>query len=152
MTPEFIEPTADSRRKFAVLWVAALVVGVALIELFEFQMDHANRQPICENLTMFSLWCAFVFGGLALCGLWAASIGHRALKLDQIPLPGTWVLRRTPIYRGSSARWRAHAVFAWGIFVIAGAGFSSYVVWDTFDRAASRCATRATINATGGHT
>ena len=144
MTPQFIEPTADSRRKFAMLWVAALVVGLAVIELLEIQSDRVKTQPICESLTMFSLWCALVFGGLALCGLWAASMGHRSLKLGQWPLPGTWVLRRTPIHRGASAKWRAYAIFAWGIVAIGGAGFSWYIAWDLGDRAASHCATPIT--------
>jgi hypothetical protein len=146
MTEEFIEPTAASRRKIAMLFFVALVVGVGAIELLEAQIAEVNKRPICENITTLSLWFGVVFGSLVMCGIWVAWMARKALKLNQLPLPGTWVARRTPILRDGALRWRAYLLLAWSFLAIAGSGVSSYLLWDYLHRVYdSRCGPHSTL-------
>jgi hypothetical protein len=145
MAAEFIEPTAASRRKLAMLFVVALIAGVGIIELLKAQTAELNTRSICESITTVWLWFVVAFGGLIMCGIWAAWMAHQALKLNQLPLPGTWVFRRTPILRDGAVKWRAYAMLGWSIFVIAGSGVSSYFVWDYLHRAYSRCELQSTM-------
>jgi hypothetical protein len=146
MTEEFIEPTAASRRNIAMLFFVALVVGGGVIELLEAQIAELNTRPICEGITTVSLWFGLALGGLVLCGIWAACLAHKALKLNQLPLPGTWVVRRTPILRDGALKWRAYLLLGWSVLVIAGSGAFSYFAWDYLHRVYdSRCGPYSTL-------
>lgn len=140
MDPEFIEPTASSRRNLAMFLIAALVLGIGLIELLQTQLDEMKARPICDSITMFRWWWTLALGGLALCGAWVAWLAQRALKLNQWPLPGTWVFRRTLIRRGNSARWLAYGMLGWSVLAIVGSGISWYVGEELVQRVESqRC-------------
>jgi len=146
MTAEFIEPTPASRRKLAIFLVAALIGGVALIELAQGHLAELRTRPVCEAIDPFLSWLAFVLGGLLLCAAWVAWMARRALRVNQWPLPGTLVFRRTPIRRGRPVVWRAYAMLAWAILVVALIAFTSYVSWGLIHRVEARCDVAGTMH------
>jgi len=143
MNAEFIEPTSASRRKLAVFFVGAIVAGVLAIELVEAYLADLMSRPICEAIEPVSVLLAAVLGAVLLCAPWAAWIARKALKLNQWPLPGTWVFRRTPIQRGRPVIWRAYAMLAWAVLVVATVAYASYVSWSLMHRVDARCTSRA---------
>jgi FtsH-binding integral membrane protein len=145
MNAEFIEPTSASRRKLAILFVVSLVGGVLLIELLEAYLAELKLRPICETIGPVSVLWISVLGGLLLCAAWAAWTARKTLKLNQWPLPGTWVFRRTLIRRGRPVIWGAYAMLAWAILVVAAVIFASYVSWDLMHRVDARCGARVSM-------
>jgi len=70
-----------------------------------------------------------VFAGLGLSILAAAGyvfhIGRRVLQAGQWPLPGSFVLRDTPVITGRGVRLRAWAMIAWSAVATAFAIFAA---------------------------
>jgi len=145
MNSEFIEPTSASRRKLAIFFVAALVVGVLVIELLEAYLAELKTRPLCETIEPLSVLSISILGGLLLCAAWGAWLARKTLKLNQWPLPGTWVFRRTPIQRGRRVIWRAYAILAWAVLMLASVVFASYLFWGLMDRVDARCGSRASM-------
>ena len=146
MDPEFIEPTHSSRRNIVVVWVTALIAGVAIIEARETMLAVLMTRPICEVIVITRAAFAVVLGLLAIAALWLAWIARRGLRLNQWPLPGTWVWRRTPIYRGRAMRWRAYALLSASIAMLVICAVEWHLVGEFFSRAKSRsCAEQVTV-------
>jgi hypothetical protein len=126
MDAEYIEPTAHSRRRILLIFVIALLVGVVLIRLLEAHLERTRALPICDQIFTFRWLWAAVWIGLVGVGIWMAQIARRSLSLNQWPLPGTSVLRRTPIQRGRSVKRRAYVLLGWSLLVLVGSTWSWY--------------------------
>jgi len=143
MSAEYLEATPQSRRRAGLVFVGALVLGVVLIEALDTWLEQSKALPMCEQLTSFRWLWATVWAALGILCLWVARVGQQSLKLNQWPLPGTWLLRRTLIHRGKSAKWRALAMLGWSVAALVGSGVSWYVGDSYVARVESqRCATR----------
>jgi hypothetical protein len=140
MNAEYIEPTPKSRRRIALIFVFALLVGVVLIEALQAHLERTSALPICDQIaTIRWLWAA-VSIGLIVVGICVGRQGQRALSLNQWPLPGTSVLRRTPIQRGSPVKRRAYVLLGWSALVLVGSTWSWYSVESYVSRVESqRC-------------
>jgi hypothetical protein len=66
-----------------------------------------NSLPKCDQAALARATLIGIFSTPALIALWAIPRAIRMLKFNQSPLPGAWVLRRTPIRRGRSVRIQA---------------------------------------------
>jgi len=103
-----------------------VILGVGMIKALEAHLEHAKTLPICEQASSFRwLWAAVWIGLVALC-ISAAWLAQRSLRLNQWPLPGAWVFRRTPVRRGNSAKWRALVLLGWSLAVLVGSTWSWY--------------------------
>jgi hypothetical protein len=142
MNDEFLEPTPASRRKLALLFVAAVGSGAFVIELLKAYEARLQLRPVCESVEPVLVMWAACLGALVLAAVWVAWLARRALKLNQWPLPGTWVFHRTQIYRGPQVVWRAYAMFAWAALVVALVAFASYLTWQLVHRAVIHCESR----------
>jgi hypothetical protein len=108
MTAEYIEPTRESRRNLLLLVVVAIAVGGAIrFWLFPALFAHIGTLPKCGQIKWLRNCLIVVVASPPLYALWAVPHAMRMLKLNQSPLPGTWVFRRTPIARGRVVRLRA---------------------------------------------
>src|SRR5258708_14034905 len=111
MGTEYLEATPQSRRRLIILFVLVLVVGVVLIEALEAYVDRTKALPLCDQIITFRWLWAAPWIGLVVLIIWVARLAQRSLKLNQWPLPDASVFHRTPVHRGSSAKWRAYSLF-----------------------------------------
>jgi hypothetical protein len=120
MSDEFIEPTPESRRNLLLLFFAALVVAGALkFWLMPALFSHIAGLPRCEQLRWLRGVLLVAIATPAIFGMWAIPQSLRLFKLNQSPLPGTWVWRRTPVRRGRAVRLRAAYVLVVGLAALA---------------------------------
>ena len=109
---EFIEPTTASRCKLAVL-AAAVALGLGVLHFA--LTPYVNALPRCERFPLVQGFLVVLIGAFPLFGLWALWYAQRLLKLNQLPLPGAWVWRRTPVRRGRTVRVLGWALLAWSL-------------------------------------
>lgn len=126
MNTEYLEPSLQSRRRLVLIFVFALIIGVVILEALEAALDRSKALPLCDQINTFHLLWAIACGGLMAVGIYAARLAQRSLKLNQWPLPGTSVFRRTLIHRGGSAKWRAYALLVWSVVAVVGSAWSWY--------------------------
>jgi len=126
---EFLEPTPASRRKLTALLVAALAGGASLIEWLKSYLAELKSRPICDTLEPVLVLGILILASLLLLSAWVAWTARKVLRLDQWPLPGTWVFRRTPIQRGRKVVLRAYAMLGLAVLVVAFVAFASYGSW-----------------------
>ena len=113
MEPEYVEPTAASRRKAIALVVFAVVAAAVLQFLLAPRyFAFVNSLPICERLPWLRSLLFGLLGSIPLFGLWGVWLAWRVFKHGQWPLPNAWVWRRTRIHRGMGAK--AHACMLLG--------------------------------------
>ena len=143
MNTDYLEASPQSKRRFVLFFVIALVVGVAIIEVLEAHLDRVKTLPLCDQLTNLRWLWASACLGLAALGIWAGWMAERSLKLKQWPLPSAFIFRRTPIHRGRSAKWRAYALLGYSVLLLVGSAWSWYVVENWAERVESqRCVER----------
>jgi len=136
MIEDFIDPTPESRRKLLWLIAAALLLGALatywLLPWFRTQMQVL---PPCEAIRL-ARWALLVLLlSLPLTAIgWALPLAWRLWKVGQFPLPGAWVLRRTPIQRGRAVRIRAVALVLWSVLSVALAIWGTYTLHQVFPR------------------
>jgi hypothetical protein len=111
--PDFLDPGPHDQRVLILSWIALAFAG-ALIVLWlkPALLAHVNALPVCDQLPW---WRAFLVGALCapvVVALWAVHYARKLLRYEQMPLPGTRVLRRTPIVRGRPVRLRAWLLIA----------------------------------------
>jgi len=143
-TQEFIEPTPQSRRRFAIRWgiaAAGLLLALALGKLW---FAFLNSLPVCDDLPYLRAtllaWIIVPF----FVGIYYLRLGRRMLIHQQWPPPGRPVFMRQRIRRGRAVRWRAYGLLtmsavalatpAWGGYLLHRSGIFSAPV------AGSRCA------------
>lgn len=128
-TTEFAEPAPGDRIKIAGS-VAALALGLALVHLMAVRPTLAwvRTLPGCEQATWLS---GLLVGAMALLPLLGGMVfvptALQVFKHGRLPPPGTWLWRRTRVWRGRRARWMAGAMIAWTI-VAAPAPFFAWQV------------------------
>ena len=127
MERQYIDPTPESRRRLGFMFALALIIGVALIEGLQMLLAHIKTLPTCDQIAAFRWLFAAGCCGMAMGGIWSSWFARQALKAGQLPLPGTSVFRRTAIYRGRAAKWRAYAALGLGVALIAGPAWIWYV-------------------------
>lgn len=123
---DYIEPTPAGRAKL-LAGLLLLAVGGTLWHFHAFPAlkAHMSSLPTCEQYAVMILFMKAVVLGVApavsALGLWMAA---RMLRLRQFPLPGTWVLRRTPVRRGAMVMLRAYALLVLCVLLLMGAGWT----------------------------
>jgi hypothetical protein len=114
-TPEFAEPAPGDRFKIACA-AAALFVGLALVHLLAVRPTLAwvRTLPGCEQATWLS---GLLVGAMALVPLVGGGVflptALRVFRQGRMPPSGTWLWRRTRVWRGRRARWIAGLMIAW---------------------------------------
>jgi hypothetical protein len=143
MNTDYLEASPQSKRRFVLLFVVALVIGLVIIELLEAHLERVKTLPFCDQLANLRwLWTGACLG-LATLGIWTGWMAQRSFKLKQWPLPSAFIFRRTPIHRGNSAKWRAFAVLGYSVILLGGSAWSWYVVEKWAERVESqRCVER----------
>jgi hypothetical protein len=124
--PAFLRTDARQRRNLALLMTAMVLFAVSF---FFFGLPRLTAWVHAGNtaavLHKLDVVCDVLAALLLLTAAWATGYARRVLRSDQFPPPGTWVLRDTPLRRGTAARMRA-----WGLMVVAAccALFAIYAV------------------------
>jgi hypothetical protein len=120
MSDEFIEPTRESRRNLLLLAVVGIVVGVSLqFWLKPVFLEHMSSLPLCDRLKWLRACLLGVIATPPLLAFWSIPHAIKLLKLDQSPLPGTWVFQRTPIRRGRVVRLKAYFLLVLSLATLA---------------------------------
>lgn len=124
MTEEFLEAFPRSRRGLILL----LVSVVALAATVQFWLGpalfaHIESLPVCAQRPWWQALLIGTVGLLPVIALWSVGQARRILRSGQVPPPGTWVLRRTPIRRGAIARRRAYLLLAYAALTLAVTGY-----------------------------
>lgn len=114
MSEEFLEPTRQGRRNL-LLAFAALAIGFLLIQAWAMPafFDYVNVLPSCERISALEkLTIALLLLPAMAAGAWGIVRARKLIRLEQFPLPGDWVIRRTPIRRGRVVRRNGYALLA----------------------------------------
>jgi len=108
MNDQFSEPTRQGRRNLLLMVAIGILVAAALqFWLKPAFFAHLNALPLCDRLKWLRVWLLGAIATPPLFALWGIPQAIRLFKLNQSPLPGTWVFRRTPIKRGRVVRLQA---------------------------------------------
>lgn len=120
MEQDFIEPSKSSRKKLLMLVIgAALIGGLLQFVLMPQYFAFVKALPPCDQFPWLrGALAVVIFSVPAIAIFWAIPHARKLLKYEQIPLPGAWVWRRTPIKRGASVRWMAYGLFAWALLAV----------------------------------
>ncbi len=108
-------PPMKQRITKLVIWFggAAIALAIAQVWFFPWLRTWLSVKDAAELVFRLRV----VFAGLALSILAAAGyvfyVGRRVLQVGQWPLPGSFVLRDTPVITGRGVRLRAWAMIAW---------------------------------------
>jgi hypothetical protein len=114
---EYIEPT--TRARLALVCVVALAIAFALAAALVGPNVKAYLQqlPPCELLDGLR-WGLHATVTATVCASFSLFwVGLRILQHGQVPLPGSWVVRRTRVVRDSRARWLARLLMLCGLGV-----------------------------------
>jgi hypothetical protein len=132
MQSDYIEPSQAARLRAA--WLIGLAVLAASILQFLVAprfFAFLDALPICEHLPWVQALLLGLMGVMALVGAWGVWLAHGILRSGQWPAPGAWVLRRTRIRRGVTAKLRAY-----GLLAVSGLSLSVPLVsWHSLGRA-----------------
>jgi hypothetical protein len=132
MSNEFIEPTRESRRNLLLLIAIGIVVGTSFkFWLMPALFAHINSLPLCDRLRWLRACLLGAISTPPLFALWAIPHAIRLLKLNQSPLPGTWVFQRTSIQRGRVVRLRAYFLLVTSVAACAFPVFGLHLLQST---------------------
>jgi hypothetical protein len=100
----YIEPTAATRAKLILAYVAPFVVGFAYDRAIQPTVEWISTLPTCESLPWVRAEIVIAVGAVWLVGILWLRTGLRIWTLDQVPLPSAWVWSRTEVKTGRYAR------------------------------------------------
>lgn len=101
MTEEFIEPTPQGRRNLLLLLAGLLVFFLSFQKwLAPAYLDYVHSLPPCDQISHLEKFIFFFMCFPTIAGIWGVNHARKVIKFKQIPLPGTWVLNKTPVKRG----------------------------------------------------
>ena len=113
MSIEYIEPTREGRRNLVVLIVITVIAGATIkLWLLPALFSHIDSLPKCDQIRWLRVCLIGISAAPPLITLWSIPYAIRLLKLNQSPLPGSWVFLRTPIKRGLVVRLRAFGLLS----------------------------------------
>jgi hypothetical protein len=116
-----------------VVVVTALVAGVALLAGMQHWFAQLKHLPAAAAQTQLLSAFAWAFATVCASILWlAASLwrsGTRVCRAAQWPLPGSRVIRDTPILRGSTAARRGRLMQGAGVALLVCAVCIAVVAW-----------------------
>ncbi|AXQ28401.1 hypothetical protein D0B54_06765 [Solimonas sp. K1W22B-7] len=141
---EYLEPTPAGRRLGIVLIGALIVLGAILKFWAEPALfGHISSLPLCQQMRWYRDLLQWLGLALALLSIWPILTLVRVIAIGQAPPPGTWVLHRTRIRRG----WTARAGSAGALLLLALVvcwGYDGWqIVQDMLDTALTKCAAKA---------
>ena len=140
MPEEFIEPTREGRRNFILLLSCILVMGAALhFFLAPWFLAFLKTLPLCDQLSWVQgSFLVILLLPVTLALFWAIPHARKLIIFQQSPLPNAWVLRRTPIKRGSKVWWLAFALLGWSAVVVIFSFWAWFKMSDIFASLASQ--------------
>ena len=111
MTDKFIEPTREGRRNLLILLTLGILSG-AFLQFWLKPAFHAylNSLPACDQIKLLRVLLLSAICTPPLIAAWSIPHSIRLIQFNQFPLPGTWVMRRTPTRRGAIVRLRAYCL------------------------------------------
>ena len=140
-TNEFVETSAESRRKLLALSVAGVLFGAALTFLLRPALfAYIKQLPACGQAQWSFGLLICSLGLLPVIGLWAGNYARKPLKHGQIPLPDAWVWRRTPVTRGRMVQFRAYGIMLCSVAFFAVFFYGWHVLWPMVAAISHRCA------------
>lgn len=133
---EWIEPAPGDRRKI-IRAAALMLLGLLLFHVLAVKPTQAwvNTLPACERLAwlrgmLVGLMALMPIGGGAI----LVPVALRVLRHGRVPPPGTWLWKRTRVWRGRRARWMAGAMLAWVVLASPAPFFAWHVVSPLHDQ------------------
>ena len=123
---EYMEPTPDSRRKFAACVLFGIVVAVAMeFFLLPAMRAHLKSLPPCAQFTLLiDVMQVFTVVMPLVMGSYSVWFARRLLRHGQFPLPGAWIWQRTRVQRGWRVRLRAYVSLLLCVVLLLGAGWA----------------------------
>ena len=138
---EYIEATPASRRKLGVLFAVLVSAAFAMLELvLPEYLAFLRTLAFCDQLDWVEGTLLAMLLAAVIPAPWSWIASRRIVRLEQWPLPGSWVWQRTRVERGAKVLWRARALAAAAVamFIVPVAG--ALLVHDFLGEArASRC-------------
>jgi hypothetical protein len=118
--PRYIESTPAVRAKLVGAAVASLLIAAAFDYWVKPKLNWIASLSTCESLPYVRIELLFGVAIAACIGLVAYKQARQTWKLEQSPLPGTWVWSRTRVRTGAYAKAVAVALFTMSAFFIGG--------------------------------
>jgi hypothetical protein len=137
---EYIEATPASRRKLVAVFVVAVVAGLVILEyLLPEYLAYIRTLPFCEQVDWVESTFLALMLGLVVLVPWIAKSARDVLRLEQWPLPGSWVWSRTRVERGARVRWRGRGMVAAAVVLLVVPLVSAYSVHGFLAYSRERC-------------
>lgn len=114
-----------------------MLLGLFLVHVLAVKPTLAwvRTLPICERIEWLS---TLLVGTMALMPLLGGAVlvplAFRVLKHRRVPPPGTWLWRRTRVWRGRRAQWVAGAMLAWVVLAAPAPFFARHVISPLHDQ------------------
>jgi hypothetical protein len=134
---EFVETSAESKRKL----LALIIAGVAIALLQRVLFAHVRQLPFCSQAHWSWGLLAGCLAMLPIVGLFTGRYALKLLHYGQYPLPGAWVWKRTPITRGRAVRFRAYGLLLGTVAFFAIFLYGWHVLAPMVATISARCAT-----------
>ena len=104
-----------------VLVFAAMAIGFTIIHAWAMPAfsDYINALPWCERISALekATIALLLFPAVA-AGGWGISRARKLIRLEQFPLPGDRVIRKTPIRRGRAVRRKGYALLVLSVALL----------------------------------
>jgi hypothetical protein len=111
MEPEFVEPTAVSRRKVLGFFILGIVVaGVLIFVVSPMFFGFVDSLPICQRLHWLRGLLFSLLATMPLAGIWGIWYARKVFQCGRWPLPNATVWRRARVHRGIAAKVPAYAL------------------------------------------
>ncbi len=130
------------RRMVALLVIAAVVVGAAILWFFRQWLSGLAQLPTSaaySQLISVLAWCmALACLSLFVFAVYLWRLGARVVSHAQLPIPGARLLRDTPIVRGALAQRRGRWLQGLSAALFACAAGLAVVAWRVLQALASK--------------
>lgn len=123
MEQEFIRADREYRKKFVrrfiVIYLSCFLVGAVLIlRVFPWAQGYLESLDCNTAFLVIKVTVIVIFLSILPIAVYLLRLGHRIVESQQLPPPGTKVIRDTKIIRGNKAITRGRMVIFLSVFMI----------------------------------
>ncbi|MBN8884153.1 MAG: hypothetical protein J0I77_00405 [Rudaea sp.] len=128
-SPEFVEPTAENRRNFAIRWLTAgLVLALACV-LGKIGFASLGSLPDCDRLPYIRMMMVAFVGLPFILGVYVFRLGRKTLSTQRWVPPTPPMFFRQRIGKGRKARWIAYYLLAAGVVNMTAPIWGGYLLY-----------------------
>jgi hypothetical protein len=128
-SPEFVEPTAETRRKSAVCWLIAGLVLVLACVLGKIGFASLDSLPACDRLPYIRMMMVAFVALPFVFGMYVFRLGRRTLSTRRWVPPTPPMFFRQRIGKGRKARWIAYYLLVGGVMNMTAPIWGGYLLY-----------------------